>query len=66
MSYPAYQCFKTTSDQVYCSKRKVASHAVGRNWIAACMTQYNIQSAEIRGRPYLADSQPDNAIIYPE
>lgn len=65
MSYPAYQCFKTSDDKVYCSRNKMPSHAVARTWIGNCMSHYGIQSAEIRGRPYLANSQPDNAIIYP-
>jgi hypothetical protein len=66
MSYPAYQCFKTTEDRVYCSKTKVKSHAVGARWVGDCMSHHNIQSAHIRGRPYTSNHQPDSAIIYPE
>ncbi|HLL04099.1 MAG TPA: hypothetical protein VK539_26170 [Myxococcaceae bacterium] len=66
MSYPAYQCFKTTTDQVYCSRTKVRNHAIGASWVSSCIMAHAISSATIRGKPYLSDRQPDGAIIYPE
>jgi hypothetical protein len=65
MSYPAYQCFKTDTDQIYCSRTKVKSHAVGARWVSDCLTHHGLQSAQIRNRPYTSNSQPDKAIIYP-
>lgn len=65
MGYPAYQCFKTTDRDVYCSSVKVSNHTEGAAWVSNCMAFYSIQGSQLKGKPYLEDSQPDNATNYP-
>ena len=69
MGYPAYQTVKITKDDgdivLYCSKKKVNNHNEGRDWISSVLSHFGYQSSQIKGKPQIASSQPDNAIIYP-
>lgn len=65
VKYPAYQCLKTNARQVYCSKNKLKSHDEGNAWVKRCMEHFGINSNELKGKPYLSDSIPNGAIVYP-
>lgn len=63
--YPAYQCFKMTSRDVYCSKDKVSGHDKGSEWVSAAFAHYKLKGDDMKGKPYPSDDQPKGAIIYP-
>lgn len=60
-----YQCFKTINRTIYCSSLPVRNHAEGAAWVNRAMAHFGIQADEIRGKPYLADSIPQGAIVFP-
>lgn len=63
MPYPAYQCFKTQSRDVYCSSYIVKNHDEGRVWIARALEHYELQANELKGKPYtsIEANIPDDA-----
>jgi hypothetical protein len=63
VAYPAYQCLKMRDTmQVYCSKTKVKSHAVGSQWVSAVIAHYSLTGPR---DVYSSNSQPSGATIYP-
>lgn len=60
-----YQCFKTLDRTVYCSSMTFKSHAPAALWVQDCLAHFGLQGSDIHGKPYEADSQPRNAVIYP-
>ena len=60
-----YQCFKTVNRTVYCSSYAVKNHTEGAAWVSSAMQHFSIQSNELLGRPYEADSIPSAAMTYP-
>jgi hypothetical protein len=63
--YPAYQCFKMKSRDVYCSKDEVSGHAKGSEWVTAAITHHGLKAGDMLGKPYTSDDQPKGATIYP-
>jgi hypothetical protein len=59
-----YQCFKTTSRDVYCSSQQFKSHQPAATWVAQCMEHFNIRANDLLGKPYESNSQPRGAIVW--
>jgi hypothetical protein len=62
--YPSYQCLKTTNGVVYCSSKKLKSHAEGNAWVKKVMAHYNLTANDISGKPFERASQPSNATVF--
>lgn len=61
VKYPAYQLFKDTDRETFCSKNKVKSHAEGNAWIKLCIEANGVQ---VLGKPWISDNQ--SGTIWPE
>ena len=60
-----YQCFKDAARNVYCSSYQVKNHAEGAAWVKEAIKHFGLQANELLGKPYQADSIPNNSITYP-
>lgn len=59
--YPAYQLYEDNTETTYCSSTKVKSHAVGSQWIRACLEAHPGTSCS--GKPWISDDQ--EGVIWP-
>ena len=60
-----YQCFKTIDRTTYCSSTQFKNHDEGADWISRCIEHFQLKANDLKGKPWEADSQPDNATIWP-
>nr|WP_295867535.1 hypothetical protein [uncultured Chitinophaga sp.] len=59
--YPAYQLYMDNTGTIYCTPVKVKSHAVGAQWISACLEAHPGTSCD--GKPWISDDQ--EGVIWP-
>ena len=55
VGYPAYQLYEDNTDTTYCSPKKVSSHAVGKEWIRACLAAH--PGTSCNGKPWISEDQ---------
>jgi len=55
LGYPAYQLYEDNAGNTYCSSKKVKSHAVGAQFVKACIAAHPGTSCD--GKPWLSNSQ---------
>jgi hypothetical protein len=65
MAYPAFQCFKTKSRDVYSSSYQVKNHDEGAAWVQQAMEHFGIKGSDLLGKPYTSNIIPTTATIYP-
>ena len=56
--YPNYQTFTDTKGMVWCSNKKVDSHAECATWVGDICSQYKVS---VKGKPKVSNIQPPTA-----